>query len=191
MYLLNVEKRDQKIKAKNLRATGQVPGNVYGGTLTETISIQIPQKEAKKLLKTKAKGGRVQLHCDEKKFNVIIKEINLSPIYGDIENVSFQQLEEDKVITATAQIILLNKEKIPVMIQQFLSELPYKALPSHLVEEIEIDMEGRKAGSCIKVEDLSIAKDPEIELLLPLDSLVLNLVEHSRAKNQLSEADDT
>ena len=63
------------------------------------------------------------------------------------------------------------------MIQQSLNEITYKALPSDLIEKIEVDLTGMKPGDSIYVSDLDIAKKEAYEIKTPLDSLVLSIVE--------------
>lgn len=185
MYVLNVEKRNEMIKAKKLKKAGMVPGSVYGGDLKETLLIQIPEGEARKLLKSKLKGGNLTLECDGKRFNVLLKEIDCNPVNSQIDNLSFQNLIEDEKVVSVAHILVKNKNKMPVMVQKLMKEIPYRALPSNLIEKIEIDLEKIRAGAQLKVKDLPIYQNPNIEILLEPDMLVLNVVENSRRKQQV------
>lgn len=184
MYVLNVEKRNEMIKAKKLKKTGMVPGIVYGGDLKETLLIQIPEGEARKLLKSKLKGGNLTLECDGKKINVLLKEIDCNPVNKQIDNLSFQNLIEDEKVISVAHIILKNRNKTPLMVQRLMKEIPYRALPSDLIEKVEIDLEKIRTGVQIKVKDLPIYQNPNIEILLESDILVLNVTENSRRKPQ-------
>ncbi len=184
MYVLNVEKRDEMIKAKKLKKAGMVPGCVYGGNLEETLHVQIPEGEARKLLKYKLEGGNVLLECEGKKFNVLLKEIDCNPVSTQIENLSFQNLVENKKVESVAQIVLKNQNKMPIMVQKLLKEIPYRALPSDLVEKIVIDLEKMRAGAHIKVKDLSIYQNPNIKILVDTDKPVLNITENSKRRQQ-------
>ena len=180
MNILQAEKRNESLKAKKLRQAGVIPGCVYGSNLEENLLIQIPQGEVNQLLRSKAKGSKVTLDIEGKKIIALLKEISRSAVGGQIENLSFQSLVADEKVTGTAQIVLLNKEDEENLTQQLLYDISYRAFPSNLVERIEVNLEGMQAGSCVKVEDLEIAKNPDVELLVAPDSIVVNIFENKK-----------
>lgn len=51
MNSINVQKRDLAVKAKKMRRLGLVPGNVFGKSLSGSISIQMDEKSAQKLVR--------------------------------------------------------------------------------------------------------------------------------------------
>ncbi|MGO5052380.1 50S ribosomal protein L25 [Lachnospiraceae bacterium LCP25S3_G4] len=181
MYKLDVEKRDKLVKAKKLRKNGIVPCSVYGGKLKETVMIQMQEGEARKLLKSKAKGGNVLLTCGADEWNVLVKDVSHNAVNNQIEDIVFENLVADEVINSTAQVVLKNRDKVPTMAQLILSEIPYKALPSNIVETVEIDLAELKIGDRLKVEQLSISQNPAVEVLLPAENIVLNIVGNARA----------
>jgi len=74
--------------------------------------------------------------------------------------------------------VLINREEVKEgVIQQTLSEISYRALPSQLIEKIEIDVKDLKPGDSIFVSDLDIAKDEAYEIRNPLDSLIVSVLE--------------
>lgn len=189
MYSLSVEKRNETIKAKKLKKSGFIPGVIYGGNIEDTLLIQIPEGEAKKLLKNKLKGGNLILNYDSKNLNVLLKEIDLNPVTNQIDNLSFQKLVENEKVVSAAQIILINQNKLPTMVYQLLQEIPYKAMPADLIEKVEIDLENLQAGTQLKLKDLPIYQNPNIEVLLDADEDVLNVVENSK-KSEQSQAEE-
>lgn len=180
MFTLQAEPRSTGLKTKHLRKKGLIPGCLYGGDIDKSLLLQITESEVKKLLKSKTKGGKVLLDVDGEKINALLREIGRSPVNSQIEHISFQKLNGNELVTSTAKIVLINKEKIPVYIQQVLFDISYRAIASKLIEKIEIDLYGMHAGDCIKVKDLNIAKDDDIELLIDSDSLVISLIESKR-----------
>ena len=50
------------------------------------------------------------------------------------------------------------------MYRKCLSEIAYKALPAALVDKVKVDVGDMKVGDTIRVKDLEIAKDKEIDL---------------------------
>ena len=51
------------------------------------------------------------------------------------------------------------------MLEKLLNEVSYRALPESLVEKIEIDVAEMKVGDTIKVGDLAIASDKNVDLM--------------------------
>ncbi len=177
MYTMHVEKRDTGIKSKQLRNSGFIPGNVYGGGLKESLLIQVPQTEAARLLKEKTAGNTISLLIGKKKYGVMLKEIGRDPASNKLEHLSFQNLDNSKTVATAARVVLLNREKVTNTIQQRLYDIPYKALPSDIVEEIVIDLDGMPVGTYLRVKDLDIAQNPDIELTIDPEDLVLSINE--------------
>lgn len=177
MYALKAENRERSLKSKQLRRQGLVPGVLYGKNLEESINIQFPLKEITRFLRTNSAGSKVQLEVGDKKFSTLCREISYRPSTGEIEHLSFQTLLADEVITSTMRVVLLNREKISGLIMQQIDEISYKSLPAYITDTVEIDLEGLKVGDSIKISDLDIAKNPNIEILHPLDTVVLTINE--------------
>lgn len=188
MTTLTAAKRDMSIKSKRLRREGSIPGNIVGREMKETMPITIPTKEAERFIKENAKGKHLTLDVDGKNIDVLLKEVNYNAFKKEIENIDFQALVAGEKVHSTAQIVLLNHDKVQGALVQNLDEIAYKAFPSALVEKVEIDLSGMKAGMSLKVGDLEIAKDKDIDLVTPLDKLVVSVTE-----SQIVEevADDT
>lgn len=119
------------------------------------------------------------MDVEGEKINALLMEVGRSPVNSQIEQISFQKLNGNELVTSITKIVLVNK-KIPVYIQQGLFDISYRAIASKLIELIEIDLDGMQAGDCIKVKDLDIAKDNDVEILIDSDSLVVSLIENKR-----------
>jgi large subunit ribosomal protein L25 len=79
------------------------------------------------------------------------------------------------------KVVLINRDKNQNIITQLIEEIPYNALPKNFVDEVVIDLDGIKAGSVIKIEDLDIFKNENIRLTIPEDTVVLTVAERKRA----------
>lgn len=177
MFSLKAENRNVGLKPKQLRREGIIPGVLYGKNLEESISMQFTQKDVSNFLKTNSTGSKVELAMDGKKYISLLREVTFTPATTKVEHLSFQTLLADEVIESTARIILLNKEKVQGMLQAPQSEISFKALPANLIDKIEIDLEGFKEGDSIRVGDLEAAKNPDIEVLTPLENMVVSVIE--------------
>lgn len=189
MYTLKAENRNMDLKPKQLRRKGIIPGVLYGKNLEKSLTIQFSQGEVTRFLKTNSVGSRIQLVVGDKKFSTLFREVTYASATGEIEHLSFQTLLAGEAVTSTMRIVLLNREKILGLIQQQQAEISYRALPAHLIDTIEIDLDGMKVGDSIKISDLDIAKNPNIEILNPLDTTVLTITE-VRKPVEASEEDE-
>lgn len=189
MAILQAEKRNESLKVKQLRKKGYVPGVLYGKNLEESLNIQFPQRDINQFLRTNTTGSMVDLMVGDKKYRSLLREVTFTPVVNNPEHLSFQTLITGEKVTSTAQIVLVNKEKISDTILQSLFELNYRAYSSDLFDKIEIDMEGKKTGDVIRVSDLEIASNEDIEIRNSLESIIVSIV--SRSKIAVPDAEET
>ena len=187
MNTLKAEKRSMDVKAKRLRREGFVTGNVFGREIKGSIPVKISKNEAERLLKTNGKGSQVLLNVDGTEMDVLIKEIDYNSLKGQVDEIDFQALVNGEKVHSVAEIHLLNHEKVTTgVLQQMLKEVSYRALPSALVEKIELDVGGMRVGDTIRVRDLAIASDKDVQLQTDLDTVV---VEVYASKNTAADKD--
>ncbi|OQA12909.1 MAG: 50S ribosomal protein L25 [Firmicutes bacterium ADurb.Bin356] len=177
MFALNAQNRDMGLKPKQLRRNGIIPGVLYGKNMDESLSIQFSQAETERFLKTNSTGSKAELVLGAKKYPALLREVEYKPATSELIHLSFQMLLAGEIVTSTARIILVNRDKIAGLVNQPLAEVSYRALPSHLVEKIELNLDNMKIGDEIRVSDLEFAKNPNIEILSPLDALVFSISE--------------
>lgn len=187
MNTLKAEKRSMDVKAKRLRREGFVTGNVFGREIKGSIPVKISKNEAERLLKTNGKGSQVLLNVDGTEMDVLIKEIDYNSLKGQVDEIDFQALVSGEKVHSVAEIHLLNHEKVTTgVLQQMLKEVSYRALPSALVEKIELDVGSMRVGDTIRVRDLAIASDKDVQLQTDLDTVV---VEVYASKNTVADED--
>lgn len=189
MFTLNAENRNTDLKPQQLRRKGIIPGILYGKNLKESLSIQFSQAETARFLKSNSTGSKTELLIGAKKFPALLQETDYKPVSGELLHLSFQTLQAGEIVTSTARIVLVNRENVQGVVQQPQSEISYRALPSHLIDKIEIDLDGMKIGTSIRIGDLDIAQNPDIEILNPLDILVVSIAD-ARRPIETSESDD-
>lgn len=178
MNTLKAEKRSLDIKAKKLRREGFVTGNVFGRDMKESIPVKIQKKDMDTLLKTTTKGGQIMLDIDGQQYDVLVRDIQYNAMKREIDEISFQALVSNEKIHSAAEVILLNHNAVQDgVVQLMLPEISYKALPAALVEKVEIDVSNMHAGDAIKVKDLDIAKDKDIELKTDPEAVVVTVTQ--------------
>ena len=189
MFTFNAENRNTGLKPKQLRRKGIIPGILYGKDLGKSLSIQFSGAEAARFLKSNSTGSKAELVIGDKKFPALLREATYKPATDELEHLSFQMLLAGEIVTSTARIVLVNRDKVSGMVQQPQSDISYRALPSHLIDRIEIDLDGTKVGASLRISDLIIAKNPDIEILSPLDTMVLSIADPRKPVETL-ETDD-
>ena len=174
-------------KAKRLRREGFVTGNVFGHAIKGSIPIKMTSMDVERLLKTEHKGGQIDLDIEGEIYNVLIKEVDYKSMTRKMEEIDFQALVSDEKVTSTAEIVILNREAVKNgVLQEDLNEVSYRAYPSALVEKTTLDAAGLKVGDTIRVKDLDIAKNKDIDLKTDPEAVVLSVIP---VHNVVPEAD--
>lgn len=189
MNTLKAEKRSMDVKAKKLRREGFVTGNVFGREIRESIPVKMQRREVEALLKTDHKGSQILLEVDGQSYDVLIKDVEYNAMSRMIEEIDFQALVSTEKVHSVAEVILQNHEKvIGGVIQENLKEIAYKALPAALVDHVTIDVSKLCVGDAVRVKDLEIAKNPDIELTTNPEAVVVMITAvHSAAEPETDE----
>lgn len=190
MNTINVEKRDFTRKPKQLRRSGIVPGNVFGGTLTEPISLQMPEATANKLFRDMREGSRLSLDVEGKVLPVQIKEKSINTLNGEILHISFQALKADQKVNSVIHILLENAEKTTYMVEKMLMEIPYASLPGDMIDTITIDLEGMEVGTIVTVGDIPELKSDKLEVKADLEEIVLRISDKKAGPAPVEEQTD-
>ena len=176
MNTLKAEKRSMDVKAKRLRREGYVTGNVFGREIEGSIPVKMLKTEVDKLLKTDHKGSQVMLDVDGQTYDALIKEVDFNPLAGRVDEIDFQALVSNEKVHSVAEIVLVNHDKLEAgVLQQHLEEISFRALPSALVDKIMVDVGDMKVGDVIKVKDLAIAQDKDVDLKTDLEAAVVSV----------------
>lgn len=187
MDTLKAEKRDMSTKAKKLRREGYIPGNVFGREITGSIPVKMEKLEAERILKSKRKGSQILLDIDGQKMNVLIKDLNYNSMKSQYEEIDFQALVSTEKVHSVAEVSVVNHEKVQHgIVQVVLEEIAYKALPSALVEKVEIDVSEMKPGDAVKVGNLPIAAAQNVDLITNRDAIVVLVSEPHAAEEDTS-----
>lgn len=164
-------------KAKRLRREGYITGNLFGRELKNSIPVKMERREAERVLSDCMVGSQVMLDVEGTTYDALIKEIDYDPIKKQVLEIDFQALVSNEKVNSVAEVILMNKEKVvDGVLEQLIKEVSYRALPSDLVDKIVIDAGTLRLGDSIKVSDLDIAKNNNIDVLTNLDTTVVNVV---------------
>lgn len=185
-----VNKRDFTLKAKQLRRSGIVPGSVFGGTLPSSISLQMDEGTARRLIRYKREGSKLKLDLDGQLIPVQIKEKTISTFNNEILHISFQALKADQKVNSVIHIILKNTEKITELLESMLLEIHYAAFPEDMIDTITIDVDGMTVGTVITVADIPELVSEKIDLQVDKEEIVLRISDRKHSAMETTEQEE-
>ena len=165
MTTLKAEKRDMSTKAKKLRREGYVTGNVFGREIEGSIPVKMGKRDVERFMKTCTKGSQVMLDLEGQMMDVLVKEIDFDSMKNQVDEIDFQALVSGEKVHSVAEVILLNHEKRT------------EGVVEQMLQEMEIDVSDLKVGDSIKVKDLPIAADKDIDLITDPETTVVVVAE--------------
>ncbi len=189
-YKHDLEEAKKLVKEAGLEGkTLQLTGNIFGKEIEGSIPVKMEKAEVDKLLKTKNKGSQIVLDVDGQKMHVLIKEVDYNTLKKQVDEVDFQALVSGEKVHSVAEVVLLNHEMVMEgVLEPVLTEIAYKAVPEALVEKVEIDVANMKPGESVKVKDLPIASNKDIDLMTDLEMTVVTVLEaHNAAVDDTEE----
>lgn len=171
-------------KVKHLRKEGKLPAHVFGNT-KEVEHVTVDVQDFVKVFKQAGETGLVDLKIGEDRTRpVLIKEVDVDPVSDKILHIGFYQVNLKEKVTVPVPIVLIGEgpESVKMgetVVLQTLNEVNVEALPTDLVEHIEVNIEVLKEiGDAITVADLNydrstltVLAEPE-EVVVKLDTAV-------------------
>lgn len=167
-------------KVKNLRKKGQIPGHVFGNKIaTENISVLL--NDFLLIYNQAGETGLIDLKIGEEKIRpVLIREVQYDPVKRGPLHIDFYQVDLKQKVQVPVPIELIGEEpeKVhlgEVVILQTLNEVQMEALPTDLIEKIEVDISKLiNIDDAITIDQLNYDKS-KIALLAEPEEIVVKL----------------
>jgi large subunit ribosomal protein L25 len=163
-----------KKATRQVRSEGQVPCVIYGGA--ETVSFSAPAVAFKSLVYT-AEFQLAEIKLGAKTYRCVLKDLQFDTVTDELAHIDFLELVEDKPVNVSLPIKIVGQSegvkaggKLVVKIKA----LKVKALPKHLRENIEVNIDNLELNGNIRVEDV-VAENIEItnSPRIPIASVVM------------------
>lgn len=178
---LKVKPREEKGKgpARRARAAGAVPGVLYGKGM-DSVPVAVDTKEMHKALATESGlNVLINLQLDSKtKYLTMLREVQRSPVRGDLLHVDFLKIDRDVKIQADVPVHIVGEShgvREGGVVEHHLWEIKVEALPGDVPTAIEVDITPLGIDQHIRVSD--IATPPNTEILTPLEEIIVSVVE--------------
>ncbi len=169
---------------KTLRRVGLIPGNVYGNT-KENEAVTVKLLDFTNTYKQAGETGLIDLKIGAEKVRpVMVRDVQRHPVKGTPVHVDFYQVNLSEKVEVPVPVVLVGEEPDLVksgeaIVLQTISEVQVEALPTDLVEHIEVNQQALKnIGDNLTVSDLSydrskltVLTDGE-EVVVKLDTAV-------------------
>lgn len=177
MDRLSLQAEERKIlgkKVKNLRKDGKLPAHVFGKAV-EGESVTVVTVDFLKTFHQAGETGVIDLKIGTSKVRpVLVRDVQYDPVSGKPIHIDFYQVDLTKKVKVPVPLVLIGEQSEKVhlgeaILLQTLNEVEVEALPSDLVEKIEVDTSDLKEiDDAITIgqlnydrEKLIIAVDPE------------------------------
>lgn len=136
-------------KVKNLRKDGKLPGHVFGKGL-ETEHVSVDGKIFLKTFKEAGETGLIDLKIGTEKVRpVMVRGVQYDPVSGQPLHIDFYQVNLTQKVKVPVPLVLIGEQPEAVklgeaIVLQTLNEVEVAALPTDLVENIEVDITSLK-----------------------------------------------
>ncbi|MFA5932659.1 MAG: 50S ribosomal protein L25 [Microgenomates group bacterium] len=166
-------------KVNALRKSGVLPGHVFGKGL-DTENVSVKAVDFIKAYKEAGETGLIDLKIgDDKVRPVLIRQVQVDPVRGEMLNIDFYQVNLKEKTTVNVPINLIGEEPELVhageaVVIQPMMEVEVEALPDDLPENIEVDITSLKViDDAITVADLPVPEG--VTILAEPEAVVVKL----------------
>lgn len=153
--------------SRRLRATGKVPGIIYGAD-KPAQAVEVDHAALLRHLKLEAFHASIlDMTVEGATFPVLLRDFQMHPFKAQALHIDFQRVDKNKKIHMKVPLHFLNAE-ICVgvkegggVVQHILNDIEIQCLPDDLPEYIEIDLTGLALGHSLHIADLKLPKGVE------------------------------
>jgi large subunit ribosomal protein L25 len=162
--------------SRRLRATGRVPGVIYGAG-KDAQNVEFDHKALLRHLKLEAFHSSIlDLTVEGKKDRALLRDFQMHPFKEQVQHVDFQRVDPKKKIHMAVPLHFMNADIAPGVklgkgvVQHIINELEILCLPDDLPEYIEVDLKDLELGHAIHLSDLKLPKGVEPPAKLKADN---------------------
>lgn len=176
---LQVQKREiigKKVGA--LRKKGLITAELYGKGV-ENLHLVVSNKDFRKIFKQAGESSLINVVLENKKYPVIIHDVQFDPISDQILNVDFYQVRLDEKIKIRVPLEFIGespatKEKDGILVKA-MHEIELETLPGNIPHSIVVKLDRlQDIHQSIYVKDLSVSSN--IRILAPAETVVATVI---------------
>jgi large subunit ribosomal protein L25 len=183
---LDAVKRDGRGKneARRLRASGRIPGVVYGArkgdSAPEGVPVAVDPKALLRILHSDSGANTlIKLKVDNGgESQVMVKEYQLDPITHQLLHADFYQLAMDRAITVTVPVVVRGEPKGVKqqggLLDFVTREVQVLCLPADIPEHIDLDVSELMLHQAIRLRDLP--ENPKWKPVTDPDTMLVHVI---------------
>lgn len=163
--------------SRRLRATGRVPGVIYGAG-KDAQSVEFDHKALLRHLKIEAFHASIlDMTLEGRKDRVLLRDFQMHPWKEQVQHVDFQRVDPKKRIHMAVPLHFMNADIAPGVkvgkgvVQHIVNEIEIQCLPDDLPEYIEVDLKDLELGHSIHVSEMKMPKGVEPLPKVKLDNI--------------------
>jgi len=173
----DVRQETGKGAGRRLRASGRVPGILYGHGM-EPVKLSISGQDLLHLFHTAGGGSTlVDLKVDGKTHLAIPREIQRDHIHGRFIHIDFLAVRRDEKITLSVEVHEVGEApgiRAGGVIEHHLREIEIECLPNDVPEMIPADISAMEIGDLLRVRD--VPPPPGVVFLTAADTPVISVI---------------
>ena len=152
---------------RRLSHENRIPAVLYGPG-RDTVSLSIDRHDFEQLMLHHASSSiivELQVEGEKKPVNAMIREMQVSPIKGEIIHVDFMVIQMDVAVHASITLHYVNDPegvKAGGVLTTNFHEINVEAKPGDLPESIDVDVAALEIGDTLHVRDIVAPKDVTI-----------------------------
>jgi len=153
--------------SRRLRATGRVPGVVYGADRAAQ-AVELDHQALLRHLKMEAFHASIlDMTVDGGKEQVLLRDFQMHPWKPQVLHVDFQRVDKNRKIHMRVPLHFVNADICPGVkvgggvVQHVMNDIEIQCLPDDLPEFIEVDVRELQLGHSIHVAELVLPKGVE------------------------------
>ena len=152
---------------RRLAHENRIPAVLYGPG-RETVSLSVDRHDFELLMSHHAASSiivELQVEGEKKPVNAMIREMQTSPIKGNITHVDFMVIQMNVAVHASITLRYVNDPagvKAGGILTTNFHEINVEAKPGDLPEAIDVDVSALEIGDVLHVKDIEAPKDVAI-----------------------------
>lgn len=195
MERIVLKAKERKISGKGalneLRNNDKLPCILYGQEI-KSQPIIVDGKEFRKILRDHGETALITIEINGNSHVTLIKEIQRDTLKNSIMHVDFYKVSMTEAVEFLIPITLIG-ESIGVkeedgILQQQKREITAKALPTDMIQNIDVDISDLKIGDTITVADIEV--DDKIEILDAPEEVIISIVAPKYEEEEEEETEE-
>jgi large subunit ribosomal protein L25 len=150
-----------KNEARRLRASGRIPGVLYGAKKS-TVAVSLDPKQITRILHSESGHNTIfDLQVGSEKAKVMIVDWQHDPMHGKLLHIDLKRIAMDEKMRVLVPIHLIGEaEGVKTqggILDQVLREVEVECLPGDIPSHIDADVSALVFGTVLRVSDLPLA----------------------------------